>query len=265
MKIKLLGLSEAEIEKGFEVDKVYTVDKVEISGDMYAYDIWYLCQGSFFHSIMVEEVKGDIRVEKIIKYIDKMTDDNLKNEICFKFKYDIDLKDYSEDTWIVCSNEEGLIINTENYEEASVEYETAKSGLQFIVDNNGIFNCDEVAILGKVFRRYHVVPTEDDVAGESLEYEEDILCDSYDAEDVKWLVWDDEDGISTITDSYEEALNDYSKYVQGANEYTDRSGEIYEETQIILARIYNHFYSKKIGISEEDDCEIWDFQEDILN
>lgn len=264
MKIKLLGISEDEKAKGFNVGDVCVVDKVEISGDCYAYDIFYKCGDMWFHSILSEEVSSDIRVDMFIKHVDNLIAENSKNEVLFKFKYELDLNSFCEDNWIACSNDEGLIISTNDYGTAFNAYEWAKSGLQFKVDDDGVFDCDEVAILGKVFRSYQAVPVDDDSSNECFEYEENILCTGYDSNNTKWLVWNDDDGISTITDDYEEALNDYSKMVKEAKEYSNETGEVYEETKVILARMYKHFYSKKIGFSEEDDCEIWDFKEEEL-
>jgi hypothetical protein len=96
MKIKLNGLFEQDIENGFETQKEYEVNKVEISGDYCAYDVWYYITNekgntTCFQDLMVEEVGIDDRIEKFVaNFNDFLTFNN--SDLPYKFEFKIDLE-----------------------------------------------------------------------------------------------------------------------------------------------------------------------------
>lgn len=96
MKIKLHGLFEKDIENGFETNKEYEVNKVEISGDYCAYDVWYYISNekgntTCFQDLNVEEIGIDNRVDKFIaNFNDFLTFNNA--DLPFKFEFKIDLE-----------------------------------------------------------------------------------------------------------------------------------------------------------------------------
>lgn len=94
MKIKLLGLFEDDIKNGFETHKEYTVDKVEISGDYCAYDVWYYITNekgntTCFQDLNVKESETDERLNYfILRFINFQREMNLPYK--FNFKIDLD-------------------------------------------------------------------------------------------------------------------------------------------------------------------------------
>lgn len=95
MKIKLHGLFEKDIENGFEINKEYEVNKVEISGDYCAYDVWYyitneLNNTTCFQDLNVEEIGID---DRITKFIDNFNDfQKTMGDLLYKFEFKIDLE-----------------------------------------------------------------------------------------------------------------------------------------------------------------------------
>jgi hypothetical protein len=95
MIIKLLHLFEDDKNKGFELNKEYTVNKVQISGDYCAYDIWYyitneLNNATCFMDLNVEEVGKDKRLDKFIaNFNDFLTFNNNNTNIPYKFQFEL--------------------------------------------------------------------------------------------------------------------------------------------------------------------------------
>ena len=94
MKIKLLGLFEDDIKNGFETHKEYIVNKVEISGDYCAYDIWYYITNekgntTCFQDLNVKESETDEKLNYfILRFINFQREINLPYK--FNFKIDLD-------------------------------------------------------------------------------------------------------------------------------------------------------------------------------
>lgn len=94
MKIKLLGLFEDDIKNGFETHKEYTVNKVEISGDYCAYDVWYYITNekgntTCFQDLNVKESETDDRLDKFIENFNEFQ--KTMGELPYKFEFKIDL------------------------------------------------------------------------------------------------------------------------------------------------------------------------------
>lgn len=91
MKCKICGLCESQVDKGFKLDSIIDITKVEISGDYCAYDIWYYANEEVFFSLSIEELETDDRLLNVINHLDNYLKDNEKYNLPFKFKYEIDL------------------------------------------------------------------------------------------------------------------------------------------------------------------------------
>ena len=65
--------------------------------------------------------------------------------------------------WIVCSNEDGIYLVTDDYEEALEAYEKLKGEAEQYVNSNGYFECDEDVILAKIDKRFFAYETENKV------------------------------------------------------------------------------------------------------
>lgn len=91
MKCKIHGLCESQTEKGLKLGSIIDINKIEISGDYCAYDIWYYANELVFHSMSIEELETDDRLLNVISHLDNCIKDNEKFNLPFKFKYEIDL------------------------------------------------------------------------------------------------------------------------------------------------------------------------------
>lgn len=75
------------IIKDCSTNKVLNVIKIEINGDMFGWDIWYVDEEmEYYHKTTVEVIKSDKRVDKFIKQIMKFKDCGLY----YKFNYTIE-------------------------------------------------------------------------------------------------------------------------------------------------------------------------------
>ena len=95
MRIKLHGLFERDIENGFEIQKEYNVNKVEVSGDYCAYDVWYYITNekgntTCFQDLMVEEIGIDDRIDKFIDIFNDFQ--KTMGDLPYKFEFKIDLE-----------------------------------------------------------------------------------------------------------------------------------------------------------------------------
>lgn len=92
MKIKPLMLSEDEIEKGFDISTEYPVDKVNVSGDYVAYDIWYHVTNDKGNELWIMDIYDNnvIVDDKLTRLLDLINYTVEQNEdVPFKFNYDI--------------------------------------------------------------------------------------------------------------------------------------------------------------------------------
>lgn len=69
-------------------NSIVIVDKVEISGDSFAWDIWYIDKNNeYYQDITVDVIRSNKKVNKLITQIKK-----IKNKgLYFKFEYIIDV------------------------------------------------------------------------------------------------------------------------------------------------------------------------------
>ena len=82
MEIKILDLTNDEIEAGYEIGQVLNVNTVEIIGDTTGYDLYYKDdKGTYFHDIIVEQMNEDSDLDKVLMVINK-----LDYEIAASFK-----------------------------------------------------------------------------------------------------------------------------------------------------------------------------------
>jgi hypothetical protein len=95
MKIKLHNLFDDDIKNGFEFDKEYTINKVEICGDYCAYDVWYYITNEYnntacFQDLNVEEIGIDDRLDKFIANFNDFQ--KTMGNLPYKFEFKIDLE-----------------------------------------------------------------------------------------------------------------------------------------------------------------------------
>lgn len=86
-----------------------------------------------------------------------------------------------------------------------------------------------------------------------------------------WMVYDNEDGLVGIYDTYEEALMDYEKYKEIQKDYVQNETEFTSDEQVILAKIKKQLYSYETdnkatdydddGNEIESDENMWDWKE----
>jgi hypothetical protein len=90
MKIKVMGLTEQDIENGFEIGKNYEVNRVDISGDTYSYDIWYQISNGKYNTCLQdlsgEDVEYDERIDKVLNDIE-----SLLEKYDFPIKFNIEM------------------------------------------------------------------------------------------------------------------------------------------------------------------------------
>lgn len=69
---------------------IVKIKKVEIEGDSFGWDIWYIDENnSCYQDILVEEIKSNRNVENFIKQLRELKN----NGLYFKFKYEIEVED----------------------------------------------------------------------------------------------------------------------------------------------------------------------------
>lgn len=76
-----------------------------------------------------------------------------------------------------------------------------------------------------------------------------------------WLVYDSEEGVVVITDSYEEALTVYESYKEELRNFVDNEGEFTGEERVSLARIERDFYSYETQTKIPEGGYYWDWIE----
>lgn len=96
MKIRTIGLTPSMSDCDFNLDSIYPVLKVKISGDTTAYDIFYLIESptghkAYIQDITTEEIDLDEKYLEFRKYINKFTTKLYKKNIWFKFDFELDL------------------------------------------------------------------------------------------------------------------------------------------------------------------------------
>lgn len=82
-------------------------------------------------------------------------------------------------SWIVHDYEEGLVMITDDHEEAEREYELYKEETTDYVRNKGEFSGDERVILARIEKDFHSFDTGEPVEGESKETYWDTKEDIY--------------------------------------------------------------------------------------
>ena len=67
---------------------IVKIKKVEIEGDSFGWDIWYIDENNnCYQDILVEEIKSNRNVENFIQQLRELKD----NGLYFKFKYEIEV------------------------------------------------------------------------------------------------------------------------------------------------------------------------------
>ena len=94
MKIKLLGVTDEELKQGFNTKEEYSVMEITISGDTYAYDIWYKIKSNkdivtWQQDLCIEEINEneDKEYEKFLKDIDCFINNHQETMFNFDFSY----------------------------------------------------------------------------------------------------------------------------------------------------------------------------------
>ena len=78
----------------------------------------------------------------------------------------------NKDYWLVATNEEGILLTTDDFEEALTEYEKQIGDYKNYVNDNGyFFGCEDV-ILAKIQRRLSVIEVEEN---SMMQWQEDNL------------------------------------------------------------------------------------------
>ncbi|WP_252251190.1 hypothetical protein [Clostridium sp. VAP52] len=93
MKIKPLMLNKEDVEKGFKCDIEYEVDKINVSGDCQAYDVWFHVTNDKNNELWIQDLYDTNVVPRDITSLLNSIYDMVCTyyKIPFKFNFDIDV------------------------------------------------------------------------------------------------------------------------------------------------------------------------------
>lgn len=78
-----------------------------------------------------------------------------------------------------------------------------------------------------------------------------------------WLVYDSEEKLVLVTNSYSEALAEYELLKNSWKDFIDENNEFNGDERVILARIEKDFYPYETDEETPEGDNYWDWEESI--